>query len=697
MTKNRNRAKHLRRTRTEIDGNRGSGSTVKVLRVLAFAIFVFFISATPLVYDGRTAFNHAIEDLGNSLDHLFAVLRETIENKGDLERFCRKWGKSGKSSISIAMDNGSPDIHDGRTDSSASDMAEVHLFLERIHMESDERMGRIETDVSNVKRSLQQTTRSTDSTSSRLQDLEDVVASNQAHLENVFNDMRCQLSSVQQDIASSDAKLQYLERIGKIESSVLDFHDVMAKSLDHHREILECGSILYQKLSQEVADTRVEIGDMVAGLGQHISTFQESTVNELTALQDTINQWPNPYHLRRQPTHHDNATLETELGLHTNLGWGSNVTSRAHTDIFAEFELNLSQDSDRSPTTTSVVDGPSQPPSGTAKSATFALGFGMWSTLFEFCKSMVLLPVVMVCKLPLGPCGGGIASDGRDHFHCEVINADPRTGSEFPSEIALVSNEDSGGGSGNRDIDQAWGALLLIGRILLLLLRQNVLYETSISQFDVNHHPKARNGRDVKLGIWDMRRVVRGCCGALGPIFVGRNQEGRYGARTAFDFASGLLEVAVSVLGGFASRGSEGVDNGGGMGPEVRGLCSMVDGWMDGWMEGIAGSCMECGLVSPMSRLLIIRGDVFDGRRRRIHCGQYESEVLLREILKTFVSPVEESDNLLEPGGYPSLRDSELSPASTPAMTQRTANKQTCPPRYKEPEAHYQGGEKQFA
>jgi hypothetical protein len=51
-----------------------------------------------------------------------------------------------------------------------------------------------------------------------------------------------------------------------------------------------------------------------------------------------------------------------------------------------------------------------------------------------------------------------------------------------------------------------------------------------------------------------MRRVVRGCCGALGPIFVGRNQEGRYGARTAFDFASGLLEVAVSVLGGFASR-----------------------------------------------------------------------------------------------------------------------------------------------
>jgi hypothetical protein len=38
-----------------------------------------------------------------------------------------------------------------------------------------------------------------------------------------------------------------------------------------------------------------------------------------------------------------------------------------------------------------------------------------------------------------------------------------------------------------------------------------------------------------------------------------------------------------------APKGSEGVDNGGGMGPEVRGLCSMVGvpatamfGWMDG-------------------------------------------------------------------------------------------------------------------
>lgn len=34
--------------------------------------------------------------------------------------------------------------------------------------------------------------------------------------------------------------------------------------------------------------------------------------------------------------------------------------------------------------------------------------------------------------------------------------------------------------------------------------------------------------------------------------FVGRNQEGRSGVRTAFDFASGLLEVVVRVLGGSA-------------------------------------------------------------------------------------------------------------------------------------------------
>lgn len=46
------------------------------------------------------------------------------------------------------------------------------------------------------------------------------------------------------------------------------------------------------------------------------------------------------------------------------------------------------------------------------------------------------------------------------------------------------------------------------------------------------------------------------------------------------------------------------------------------------------------------------------------------------------------------------------SATSVPGMTQygtattttnKQGNKQTCPPRYKEPEVHYQGGEKQFA
>jgi len=135
----------------------------------------------------------------------------------------------------------------------------------------------------------------------------------------------------------------------------------MAKSLDHHKAILQCGSILYQKLSQEVADTRGEISDMVVGICQHISTFQESTVNELTALQDSINQWPTSDHLHRQPTH-GNATLLSELGSHTDLGWGStNTTAQAHDDVFTEFELNLERDSRDHLPAGSVMDDPSRP------------------------------------------------------------------------------------------------------------------------------------------------------------------------------------------------------------------------------------------------------------------------------------------------------------------------------------------------
>lgn len=87
-----------------------------------------------------------------------------------------------------------------------------------------------------------------------------------------------------------------------------------------------------------------------------------------------------------------------------------------------------------------------------------------------------------------------------------------------------------------------------------------------------------------------------------------------------------------------APKGNEGVDNGGGMGLEVRGLCGMTGvlatgmfGWMEGgkadaglvrWpapdmdMDGIAGGCMECDFVSPMSRLLFMRSAISSGLLR---------------------------------------------------------------------------------
>ncbi|KAG1791793.1 hypothetical protein EV424DRAFT_1354776 [Suillus variegatus] len=303
-----------------------------------------------------------------------------------------------------------------------SDMAEVHLFLERIHMESDERIGRIETDVSNVKHSLQQTIWSTDSTSSQLQHLEDVVASNQAHLENIFSDMCCQLSSVQQDIASSDVKLQYLERIGKIESSVLAFHDVMAKSLDHHREILKYGSILYQKLSQEVADMRVEIGDIVAGLCQHISMFQESTKQNL----DYILIW-----------------AEDPIWSVTTFFWYcqvSNICTGIHTVV----------------NTFRVLQEHGAPPSG------HVVGL------------LVMVAIIFIVV----------------NFWFAEGPTELMTATSLGGQLMWQSCRDIWG---NWEIDQAWGALLLIGRILLLLLCQNVLYKTSIFQFNINHHLKAHS------------------------------------------------------------------------------------------------------------------------------------------------------------------------------------------------------------
>lgn len=84
-----------------------------------------------------------------------------------------------------------------------------------------------------------------------------------------------------------------------------------------------------------------------------------------------------------------------------------------------------------------------------------------------------------------------------------------------------------------------------------------------------------------------------------------------------------------------APKGSEGVDNGGGMGLDVRGLCGMAGGLATGWvgggkvdvglvrwvvpdmdMDGTAGGCMECGFVSPMSRLLFMRSAMSSGLLR---------------------------------------------------------------------------------
>jgi hypothetical protein len=161
-----------------------------------------------------------------------------------------------------------------------------------------------------------------------------------------------------------------------IQSSVLAFHDFMEKSLDRHKAILQSSSELYDKLSQEVADTRGAISDMVVGICQDISTFQESTLYQLTTLQESINQWPASDHLHRQPPH-DNASLLSELGSHTDLRWGStNITASAHKDILTEFEHDLEGERDWSPTGNVIADI-LQPLSWTAWVARVALR--MWT------------------------------------------------------------------------------------------------------------------------------------------------------------------------------------------------------------------------------------------------------------------------------------------------------------------------------
>jgi hypothetical protein len=175
-----------------------------------------------------------------------------------------------------------------------------------------------------------------------------------------------------------DAKLQHVECIDTIQSSVRAFHDFMEKSMDHHKTILRRSDVLYEKLSQEVADTRGDISDLVVGICQDISTFQESTLCQLTALQDSLHQleWPASDHLHRHPPH-NNATLLSELGSRTNLSWGSAGTAaHARQDALTEFECNSERDHNRSPTGT-VVGDISRPLSWSARLAKVALR--MWT------------------------------------------------------------------------------------------------------------------------------------------------------------------------------------------------------------------------------------------------------------------------------------------------------------------------------
>jgi len=154
---------------------------------------------------------------------------------------------------------------------------------------------------------------------------------------------------------------------------------MFGKSTEHHKAILQCCSVLYQNLSGEVADAKGEISGQVAGIYEHISTFQESMANELAALQDSINRWPDSYRLHMEPTH-DSPTLFLELGsLLTDPDLSctntTNDTGWARDDISAELLVSNSE-RDGDCTGSTVIDDLSQTPY-TSLLARFA--FLMWT------------------------------------------------------------------------------------------------------------------------------------------------------------------------------------------------------------------------------------------------------------------------------------------------------------------------------
>jgi hypothetical protein len=159
---------------------------------------------------------------------------------------------------------------------------------------------------------------------------------------------------------ASNTKMEPIERISTIELSILTLHNVIAKSVEHHKAILQSGKVLYQKLSEEVADTRAEIGQIVDDILQNISTFHQSTTNDLAALQDSVNRWPNSY---LQPTIHNtmtNTTLLSELqsaGSENSACHADNITSHWHAadDETAVIKVDTDISSQTSPFTTEPV------------------------------------------------------------------------------------------------------------------------------------------------------------------------------------------------------------------------------------------------------------------------------------------------------------------------------------------------------
>ncbi|KAG2045590.1 hypothetical protein BDR06DRAFT_1015496 [Suillus hirtellus] len=158
--------------------------------------------------------------------------------------------------------------------------------MEKTQVVNNETFDSIQTDVSKIKESLKQTHKIAEGTSSRLMDLEDVVVSNQAKLEDMLDDVHYQLHYIENAIVASNTKMEPIECISTIELSILALHNVIAKSMEHHKAILQASKVLYQKLLEEVADTRAEIGQIIDDIFHNISTFHQSTTNNLATLQD---------------------------------------------------------------------------------------------------------------------------------------------------------------------------------------------------------------------------------------------------------------------------------------------------------------------------------------------------------------------------------------------------------------------------